>query len=594
MFQLYFTIAVIVLMTIALFKELYKPSFVLFAALLILHIGQVVSLQDAFSGFSNHGMLTVAVLFVVAYALQNSASFVFIIERLLGKSKNGLVYFRLMLPVTFLSAFLNNTPIVASLIPVIKSWAKKNGSPASKFLIPLSYASILGGICTLIGTSTNLVVHGLMLDHGMDGFSFFELGQVGLPVAISGILYFSFIGKHLLPTRKDVLIKLGESTREFVSEVKVDSQYPFLGKSIQDANLRHLKGLYLFQITRDHTDITSVSPEEKIHLGDRLFFTGLPETIYELLKTPGLTLVKDPEFDLQNMDSDKSKIYEAVISKYSPLAGQNIRDSQFRTKYNAVILAIHRDGQRINKKVGDIILEPNDTLLILAGKVFYKNWYHSTDFSLISPSVSEYSRPQKKSNFALLLVVSMIALVAFGVIKSMLLAASVTAAIMIATNIVSMHDAKKAIDFDVLIAIASSFGIGKAIANSGLADIVANFFINSLQNFGIIGIIAGLFFLTSFYTEIITNNAAAALIFPIMLATATKLNLDPRPFMIVLAIAASSSFATPIGYQTNMMVYNPGGYRFTDFIKTGLIMNILVGVVLVFTVYLLFYSSLPV
>ncbi len=589
MFEITFTAVVIVAMTIALVRELYKPSFILFTALIVLHLGGVVSIEEAFAGFSNQGMLTVAVLFVVAYALQSSSSFVFFIENLLGKSKNGLVYFRLMFPVTFLSAFLNNTPIVASLIPVIKSWAKKNDLPASKFLIPLSYASILGGICTLIGTSTNLVVHGLMLDKGLDGFSFFELGKVGLPIALIGILYFSTIGKKFLPTRKDALVQLGESTREFVSELKVEETFPHIGKTIEEANLRHLKGLFLFQITRDSKNITSVSPNEKINLGDRLFFTGLPETIYDLLKIPGLTLVKDHEYDLQNLDSDKAKTYEAVLSTYSPLVGLNVRESQFRTKYRAVILAIHRDGQRINKKVGDIIFQPNDTLLILADHEFYHKWYHSTDFSLISPSFSEYSKPQGKGNFALLLMAAMIFAVATGLIKSMLIAASITAGIMIITNIVSLLDSKRAIDFDVLLTIAASFGVGKALANSGLADLIATFMINSLQGYGTIAIIAGVFLITSIYTEIITNNAAAALIFPIAFTTATKMGLDPKPFMIVLAIAASSSFATPIGYQTNMMVYNPGGYKFMDFMKTGLIMNLLVGIVLTLLVRFIYF-----
>lgn len=581
---MYFTTAVILLMTIALIAEIYKPSFILFSALLILHIGGIISSKEAFSGFSNEGMLTVAVLFIVAYALQSSTSFVFFIEKLLGTKNNGFVYFRLMLPVTFLSAFLNNTPIVASLIPVIKSWTKKQNVPASKFLIPLSYASILGGICTLIGTSTNLVVHGLLLDKGLPGFSFFELGKVGLPIALIGILYFATIGKRFLPTCKDVLLQLGESTREFVSEVKVDAHCPFVGKTIEEANLRHLKGLFLFQISRKKKDITPVAPEEKIIVDDRLFFTGLPETIYDLLKTPGLTLVKDHEFDLQNMDSDKTQTFEAVISNYSPLVGLNVRESQFRTKYNAVILAIHRGGQRINRKVGDIVFQPNDTLLILADKDFYHKWYHSTDFSLVSQSVTGYSKPQIKGNLALVLMTLMITAVATGLIQSMLVAASITAGIMIATNIVSLLDSKRAIDFDVLLTIAASFGIGKAIANSGIADLVANLLINSLHGYGTIAIIAGIFFITSFYTEIITNNAAAALIFPVAFSTATTMGLDPKPFMIVLAIAASSSFATPIGYQTNLMVYNPGGYKFTDFLKTGLIMNILVGVLVTFLV----------
>lgn len=589
MFEMYFTAAVILMMTIALIKELYRPSIILFFSLLVLCLGNVISIKEAFNGFSNHGMLTVAVLFVVAAALQSSTAFGKTMGKILGKGKSKTRYIRLMLPVSFISAFLNNTPVVASLIPVIKKWSKDNDLPASKFLIPLSYAAIFGGLCTLIGTSTNLVVHGLLLDHGLEGFSFFEIGKVGLPVAIIGILYFSIGGHRLLPKRKDIMTQFGEHTREFVVEMKVDPEYPNIGRSIEEANLRHLKGLYLFQIIRDEKEIAPVSPDEKIKINDRLFFVGLPDTIFELQKTPGLHIIKDPDFDLKNIDSDKVKTYETVISNSSPLIGQTVRDCDFRTKYNAVILGIHRSGERIKKKVGDIELQPNDTLFLLANKDFDQRWYNSRDFSLVSLSVDKYSKPKRKGQTALIFVVLMVLAAATGFAPSMLIAASVAAALMLLSNIISFNDAKNSIDFDVLLVIAAAFGIGKALENSGLADLAANHLISSLHGFGIIGIIAGVFFITSIYTELITNNAAAALMFPIALSTAQHLNVDPRAFMITIAIAASACFATPLGYQTNLMVYNPGGYKFTDFLKTGVAMNILVGIVATCIVYFLYF-----
>lgn len=589
MFEMYFTAAVILMMTIALVKELYRPSIILFLSLLVLCLGNVISIKEAFNGFSNHGMLTVAVLFVVAAALQSSTAFGKTMGKILGKGKSKTRYIRLMLPVSFISAFLNNTPVVASLIPVIKKWSKDNDLPASKFLIPLSYAAIFGGLCTLIGTSTNLVVHGLLLDHGLEGFSFFEIGKVGLPVAIIGILYFSIGGHRLLPKRKDIMTQFGEHTREFVVEMKVDPEYPNIGRSIEEANLRHLKGLYLFQIIRDEKEIAPVSPDEKIKINDRLFFVGLPDTIFELQKTPGLHIIKDPDFDLKNIDSDKVKTYETVISNSSPLIGQTVRDCDFRTKYNAVILGIHRSGERIKKKVGDIELQPNDTLFLLANKDFDQRWYNSRDFSLVSLSVDKYSKPKRKGQTALIFVVLMVLAAATGFAPSMLIAASVAAALMLLSNIISFNDAKNSIDFDVLLVIAAAFGVGKALENSGLADLAANHLINSLHGFGIIGIIAGVFFITSIYTELITNNAAAALMFPIALSTAQHLNVDPRAFMITIAIAASACFATPLGYQTNLMVYNPGGYKFTDFLKTGVAMNILVGIVATCIVYFLYF-----
>lgn len=591
MFEIYYTGAIILLMTVALVMEISKPSAIVFIALMALYLGGVVSMDVTFSGFSNHGMLTVGLLFVVAAALQSSTAFERTVESILGNGSSTVVrYLRLMFPVSLLSAFLNNTPVVASLIPVIKNWARKNDYSASKFLIPLSYAAILGGTLTLIGTSTNLVVHGLMLDHKMEGFGFFEMAQLGFPVVIIGTIYFSTLGYKFLPARKDILTQFGEQTREFVVALEVYPEYEHIGRTIEEANLRNLKGLYLFQIIRGNTRIAPVSPQERIKLNDRLFFTGMPETIYELQKTPGLHVMKDSKFDPQNIDSDKLKTYEVVISNSSPLIGETVKESNFRKKYNAVILGIHRSGERINRKVGEIELRPNDTLFLLAEKDFEKRWYHTTDFSLVSLSVDAYAKPRLKGNLALFLMALMIIAVGTGIVDSMLIAASLTAAAMILTRIISFHDARNSIDFDVLIVIASALGIGRALESSGLADVLANGLINLLYGNGILVLILGIFFLTSIYTELITNNAAAALMFPVALATANKIGVDPRPFMLIIAIAASASFSTPLGYQTNLMVYNPGGYKFRDFLQTGFTMNILVGLVVSFTAYFWFFN----
>jgi di/tricarboxylate transporter len=374
------------------------------------------------------------------------------------------------------------------------------------------------------------------------------------------------------------MVQFGESMREFVIEMKVDNDYPYIGKSIEEAHIRHLRGLFLFQIVRKGTEIAPVPPDEYIQVDDILFFTGIPETIYDLQKTPGLHVLKDAEFDLKDIDSDHYQCFEAVVSKSSPLLGSTVRESGFRARYDAVILGIHRTGKRIEKKVGDIVLQPNDTIFLLAKNDFGRKWYHSTDFNLVSESIKEYSKPKKKGYVALALMAIMIFTVSTGLIQSMLMAATVTAGLMILMKIINYSDARNAIDFDVIIVIACAFGIGKAVANSGIADLIATYLIDSLSGFGIIWIIAAIFFITSFYTEMITNNAAAALIFPVALSVATHLQLNPHPFMITIAIAASTSFATPIGYQTNLMVFNPGGYRFMDFLKTGLILNILIGI----------------
>jgi di/tricarboxylate transporter len=584
------TAIVIVIMSAMLITDLSRPSFVLFGSLLILKLSGVLSLEQTFAGFANHGMLTVGVLFVVAGSLQSSHAFVSVVEWTLGHGTGVMRYFRLMVPVTFFSAFLNNTPVVASLIPIVRKWARKHDIAASKYLIPLSYASILGGMCTLIGTSTNLVIHGMLLDHGMEGFSFFELTSVGLPAALVGILYFALLGHRLLPERKDFVSRVQEHSREFVVEMKVTREFPYLGKTLEEANLRHLKGLYLFQILRGDKEIAPVSHSERVYENDRLFFTGLPETIYELQKYPGLSVIRDGGIDFRNIDSDKLKTFEAVVSNTSPLVGHTVRDSNFRSKYGAVILGIHRGGKRINKKVGDIVLQPNDTLFILARRNFGARWYHAPDFSLVSKSVDEYSRSRTKGIVAVLLLFGMVFSVASGLVESMLIAASVAACGMIVTRIVTFQEAKQFVDFDVLLSIVSALGIGKAVYVSGLADIISHSILTVMSGFGVVGILCALFVLTSLYTHLITNNAAAAIMFPIALSMANTFGVDPRAMIIVITLAASACFATPLGYQTNLMVYHPGGYRFVDFVKNGMVVNVLVGIVVVACMYWFYFG----
>lgn len=588
-FSLIYTAVVLLAMIVALLKEWLEPAAIVFSSMLFLTLGGVISVDEAFRGFSNKGMITVGFLFVVSAALQSSGAFAALVSKLLGSSRQrrSTRYFRLMLPVAGLSAFLNNTPIVATLIPIIKSWAKKNGLPSSKYLIPLSYAAVLGGTITLIGTSTNLVVHGLLIENGQPGFSFFEISIIGIPVAIVGLLFLSLLGYKLLPTNPDMITSLGKNTREFVVGLKVTSKFPYLNKTVQQANLRHLPGLFLFQIERGNQVITPVEPNQKIQEGDNLFFTGLTSTIFELQKTPGLQLLDDQHFNLSELDSDKYKTYEAVLSNTSSLVGQTVRDSGFRTHYNAVILAIHRGGHRLDKKIGNITLKANDTLFLLAAKDFADTWYHSPDFSLVTPSLDIYSKPRWQGNLALIIMAAMVISAATGLLP-IILATALAAILVISTGIISPAAARKALHLDILLLIASSFGIAQALTNSGLAKLVGTSLIQHLTFLGPLGILVGIFMLTSLSTLFITNNAAAAIMFPIAYSMSQALPLDLKPIMLILVLGASSCFASPIGYQTNLMVYAAGGYKYRDFFRLGFLMNILVGIVAVTLVYFLY------
>ncbi|MBN2105295.1 SLC13 family permease [bacterium] len=590
MFSLIYTSVVLLCLIILLVNEAVKPALAVFLALLLLLFGGIITVDEAFQGFSNQGMITVAFLFVVSAALQTSGLYEKKVMQILGHAEMRPVtrYFRLLFPVAGLSAFLNNTPIVASLIPLIKNWSKKTGMSSSRFLLPISYAAILGGTCTLIGTSTNLIVHGMLLERNMPGLGFFEITQIGLPVTLAGLLFLALYGYRLLPERKELSVQLGEQTREFVIAIKIGPAFEHLGQTVKEAGLRHLQGLFLFQIIRNGEIIAPVSHDERLFQDDRLFFTGLPETIYELQRMPGLHVIKDTEYDLKNIDSDSLGTYEAVVSNHSPLIGHTVRESNFRKRYNAVILAIHRSGSRVKQKVGDIVFEPNDTLFLIAKKGFDQVWYHQTDFALVSSSVDIYQKPRWKGNLALFLLFVMILSAAMKWLP-IILAAAATAVLMVIIGIISPGDARKSVNVDVLLLIASSFGIAKALYNSGLAYWLAQKLTLGMHAFGSLGVLVGLYILTSLLTWIITNNAVAAIMFPIALAITKVSALDVRAVMLTLAMGASSSFVTPISYQTNLMVYSQGGYRFRDFMKIGIPLNLIVGCVTLLSIRLLYF-----
>ena len=579
-FQFWYTLIIFIILTIVLVKEIINAELAVFSALMLYIIGNVVTVKEAFAGFSNEGMLTIAVLFVVAGTMQSTGAINKLNPFLFGINNTGVrrKLARILFPVTFFSAFLNNTPIVAMLIPSVKSWTDKHNLAISKFLIPISYATIVGGMCTLIGTSTNLIVHGLLLENGLKGFSFFEIAPIGIPIALATLLYLIFFGHKLLPNRKSSSFNLGQDSREFVIELKVTSEYSKVGKTIEQAGLRHLKGLYLFQIEREDEIIAPASSSERIKLNDRLFFTGVPNTIIELQKEAGLQLVKDPHFNLKNYDSDERKAFEVVVSPTSNLIGKNVRDSEFRNIYDGIILAIHRNGERIKQKIGDVVIKQGDTLLILAGKDFKTKWYHSKQFYLISDSHELPSKPVWQAYLSLFIFFAMIVLAALKVIP-LISAMGLAAVIFVITKSISGRAALRSVNWKVLLIIACSFGIAAAVQKSGVAQFFAGYIIEFAHPLGLLGIIIAVYLITVIYSNLIYRTTAVITLFPIVLAVATGLNAEVFPFILTLTVAANSSFATPISYQTNLMVYGPGGYKYSDYLKVGIPLQVIVGVI---------------
>jgi di/tricarboxylate transporter len=574
-----FTIIVVLGMLIALVLEVLAPDAILFLSLGILFLTGVLTPQEAFQGFSNQGMLTVGILFIVAFAAQSSGILEVFANRVMGPGKGPRrSLLRMMLPVAALSAFLNNTPIVAMVTPAVRDWARSRGISPSKLLIPLSYASIFGGVCTLIGTSTNLVVNGLLQQEFGRSLTMFELAWVGLPAAVVGILYLVFIGHKLLPDHRDPVEDLLESGREYLVELEVRGGCPLIDNSVADAGLRNLEGLFLVEILRDQESIAPVKPTDKIRMGDRLVFTGLVNSIVQLQKIPHLTPVHERKHYRDLRRSGKGRIIEAVISRSSPMLGRTIREGNFRSRYNAAVLAVHRSGERIQSKIGDITLKPGDTVLLLAADSFIRTWNRSREFYMLSKVTDVPVINRKRTIISLLALTGMVTLATTGVMP-ILNAAMLAAAVLIITRCVTPIEARRSIEWNVLIVIACAFGISKALDKTGAASYLAGAMVDSVRTLGPLGALGAVYIVTSLLTEVITNNAAAALAFPIAISTAAQVNADPMPFIIAVAIGASAAFSTPFGYQTNMIVYGPGGYRFRDFVKVGLPLNIIIMIV---------------
>ncbi|WP_163537415.1 SLC13 family permease [Gracilibacillus sp. YIM 98692] len=589
--EMIFVLVMIVAMFAALILEVARADMVIFTVLVVFVTTGLLTTEEAFSGFANEGMLTVALLFIVAGAVQKHGVIEQSMKKWLNKSKhvtNSML--RFFLPVSFASAFLNNTPIVVTFTPMIKKWCEERGIAPSKFLIPLSYVTILGGTITVIGTSTNLVVHGMLLENGLDGFHLFQFAIVGIPLAIVGILYIFTIGFKLLPAYKGFRDRIQEDTRKFMAEMFVTPDFPYHHATVKEAGLRDLKGLYLVEIIREEERISPVKSTTVILPGDRLIFTGLISTIAELQNIKGLELETGTHLELDDLNNGHVQLIEAVVSHQSSLLTKSIKQSQFRSRFDAGVLAVHRNNERIKSKIGDIVLKPGDILLLLAGSDFVRKNQQSSDFYVVSSmdTPSNLQENKGKGWFSVSVLISMILLVTFGVLsmfKAMLLAVI----IFFVTKVITVEEAKSYVQFHVLLLIASAFGVGAAMTKTGLASWIANGLLAFGEPLGIIVILFLLYLLTNIFTEIITNSAAAVLMLPIGLEMAEALQVDYMGFAITIAIAASASFITPIGYQTNLIVYGPGGYKFSDYMKIGAPLSLIVMTITVMIVNIVWF-----
>ncbi|MFD1065872.1 SLC13 family permease [Oceanobacillus locisalsi] len=589
--EMMFVLILLLAMFTALVFEVARPDMVIFSVLVILLLSGILTVEEALKGFSNAGMLTIALLFIVAGVIQKSGLIHQMMEKWLRNSRTSAgAMIRFFVPTSVLSAFLNNTPIVVTLTPIIKKWCEDRGIAPSKFLIPLSYATILGGMITLMGTSTNLVIHGLLLDLGMKGFSLFTLAAVGIPVTFIGLLYLCTIGYKLLPDNQSFSQRWKEEPKEYIAEMKVTQAFGKLGKRVKQAGLRDLKGLYLIEIIRGNERISPVRSTTVIQIGDRLIFTGLMSTIADLQKMKGLELETGTNIDLDDLKDGTTSLVEAVVSDQSFLLSKTIKQSTFRSRYDAGVIAVHRNNERIKSKVGDIVLKPGDTLLLLAGPDFVAQYRRSNDFFVVSALDTPEALKQstKKGWFSIIMLLVMIGTVTLGWLD-MFKAMALTVLVFLVAKIITPQEAKKYIHFHVLLLIASSFGIGAAMRKTGLAEWTADVLLDIGKPFGLLVMLFMIYLLTNLFTELVTNSTAAVMMLPIGIEMAQSLQVDPTGIAVVIAVAASASFVTPIGYQTNLIVYGPGGYTFMDYVRAGLPLSLIVMLTSVFIIYHLWF-----
>lgn len=557
------TLAVLVAAIVALVTERFSTVIVMGSAVGLLLFTDVIDESQALSGFSSEAPATIGALYVVAGAAAATGALGGIVERVL-RGRAGLL--RLTSTTASLSAFVPNTPLVALLAPRVVRWSRRTGHRASRYLLPLSYASVLGGVVTLIGTSTNLVVSDLLQAQGMDGLSMFEMTPVGLPVAVAGVMLLVVVAPRLIPDRQAAGESLRETARRFHVVMTVADDGPLVGKTIAECGLRELDGVFLAAVER-HERVVAVRPHFELEAGDLCFFVGDVARVIDLHDIEGLTSAENTH--VLDTEEPGSQLYEAVVSENSPLVGSTLKEVGFRASYHAAVLAIHRSSGDISGKLGSIELRPGDVLLILGGPGFAANWRNHPDFSLVG-SVAEPPPPRRAR--AWLVSVALVGMVVAAATNAVSLfeAALAAAALMVVGGAVSLGEARRSVDLNVVLTIALAVSLGTGVQSSGLAAQIADTVAAIGDPFGTVGQVAAVVAGTMLLTEMISHSGAAAIMVPVGLEIAAKADVDPRAFAIAVLVGASCSFLSPVGYQTNLMVYGLGGYRYTDFTKVGL------------------------
>ena len=557
-------LGVLIAMFAGLVTRRVSPPVGVVGALLALYLTDVADQATALSGFSSPAPATIAGLYVVAGAVERSGALRPLSRRVLGEGSMSMGMGRLGLVAAALSAFVANTPVVAMFIGPVSRWSARRGMPPSRFLMPLSFAAILGGMLTVIGTSTNLVASDLVEATGRESFGLLEPARLGLPVALIGLLIVVVLGPGLLPERGRVDNSTVE--RPFTISLSVVDGGDLDGMTVSSGGLRQLGAVFLVAVERRGELTAPVSPEHLLRGGDVLTFAGQVDHVVELEKVPGLDLAVGDQ--ILKLDDGEHAWFEAVIGAGSPLVGRTLKQSGFRNTYQAAVVALHRSGQGVVGGLGEERIQVGDSLLLVADAGFRERYKNRGDFLLIQRR-SEPPPTAAVNAKRSLLILALVALLALTGVVDVMKAALLGAAATVVVGALTPRQARDSVDLNVVVLVAAAIGIGATADSSGLAARVATRLLDITSWGGTWGLALGLVVATIVLTEMITNAGAVSLMIPIALRAALDAGADPRIFALGVTLAASASFLTPIGYQTNTMVYGPGRYQFTDYLRLG-------------------------
>jgi len=579
-FEILIVLSLIVLAFSLFVTEKFPLDVTALLILSILLIGQFLTIEEAISGFSNPAVITIGLLFILSYALQKTRILEYLIIRinkLVSRSKNlGLGVY--LLTIAIASALMNNTAIVAVFMPVTIRLAHQYKVSPSKLLIPLSYAAIMGGTLTLVGTSTNLLVNAIYVDNGGVSLGMFEFAQYGwIPLTI-GLVYVIWIAPLILPSRT-ITSSLTKSYHMagYLTEMKISNDSPLIGKTCRDRNINQNYDVMVLDIQREGYLISTKVGEKIIQAGDILFVKGSVESFLRMKEVEKISLLTDEKLTQKELEQEDNVLMECMLTDKSDIVGKTLMQSNFRKRFRTFILAIRRDGSIIRKKIAHVILHTYDTLLIYGGRKEIDKLASRGDFILLG----EVQADLVKSRFwwvSILAIITTIVLAAFGILP-ILKGAIISAVILLLLRIISPNEAYQSIHWQVIVLIAALIPLGIAIESTGTAAFIGQLISETVSDFSpnkqpyiLLGLI---YLITMILTEVSSNTATAIIMAPIVMAVTNQMGIDARPFIFAVCFAASASFVTPVGYQTNLMVYGPGGYKFLDFIKVGLPLSII-------------------